>query len=261
MLGAVLGGLVVAVIYNGLCLLSLSAATQYIWTALVLLAGATVDSLARRAHRAAASGKTPRRGRRDPLTGARRPTRAELDAARDRTIPDVAAPGLRVLFAGINPGLYSAATGHHFARPGNRFWPALHDSGFTDRVFRPDEQQQLLPLGLGITNVVDRATARADELTPAEIRVGGRALAVKVARLAPRWLAVVGVTVYRTAFDRPGATIGRQKEKLAGAGLWVLPNPSGLNAHYSAAALAAEFARLRKATETSPGTGPGKRLM
>jgi TDG/mug DNA glycosylase family protein len=183
---------------------------------------------------------------------ARRPTPGELDAARDKTIPDVAAPGLRVLFAGINPGLYSAATGYHFARPGNRFWPALYHSGFTDRVFRPDEQQQLLPLGLGITNVVPRATARADELTPAEMKAGARVLAAKVARLHPRWLAVVGVTVYRTAFGHPAAKAGPREELLAGARLWVLPNPSGLNAHYSAAALAAEFARLREAASLAP---------
>jgi double-stranded uracil-DNA glycosylase len=181
------------------------------------------------------------------VTGAHRPTPEDLDAASDTTIPDVAAPGLRVLFAGINPGLYSAATGYHFARPGNRFWPALHASGFTPRLFRPDEQEQLLPLGLGITNVVARATARAGELTPAEIRSGGRVLAAKVARLAPRWLAVVGVTVYRTAFGHPGATTGPQEEPLAGSRVWVLPNPSGLNAHWTAATLATEFGRLREA--------------
>src|SRR5215469_9242928 len=143
-----------------------------------------------------------------------RPTPAALAAARQLTIPDVAAPGLRVLFSGINPGLYSAATGYHFARPGNRFWPALCAAGFTDRVLRPEEQWQLLPLGLGITNVVARATARAGELAPAEIRAGGRALTAKVERLAPRWLAVVGITVYRTAFDRPGATTGRHEQTL-----------------------------------------------
>ena len=181
------------------------------------------------------------------MTGAYRPKPADLDAARGKTIPDVAAPGLRVLFAGINPGLYSAATGYHFARPGNRFWPALHASGFTPRVFRPDEQEQLLPLGRGITNVVDRATARADELTPAEIQAGGRALAAKVARLAPRWLAVVGVTVYRTAFGHPGAQTGPQEEPLAGSQVWVLPNPSGLNASYQMDRLAEEFGRLRAA--------------
>ena len=180
------------------------------------------------------------------MIGHHRPSAAELEAARDKTLPDVAAPGLRVLFAGINPGLYSAATGYHFARPGNRFWPALYASGFTPRVFRPDEQEQLLPLGLGITNVVDRATARAEELTTAEIQDGGKMLTAKVARLEPRWLAVVGVTVYRTAFGQPGAKTGQQEELMGGTRLWVLPNPSGLNAHWNDTALAVEFTRLRE---------------
>src|SRR5262249_22639704 len=144
----------------------------------------------------------------------------------------------------------------HFARPGNRFWPALHLSGFTDRVLRPHEQWELLSLGLGITNVVARATARAGELTPAEIREGGRILADKVARLEPQWLAVVGVTVYRTAFDRPGAREGPQEDTLAGARLWVLPNPSGLNAHWPLASLAAEFGRLREASEHASMSRP-----
>jgi double-stranded uracil-DNA glycosylase len=176
-----------------------------------------------------------------------RPTPADLAAAAGATIPDVVAPGLLVLFSGINPGLYSAATGRHFARPGNRFWPALHQSGFTPRQFRPVEQDQLLGLGLGITNIVARATARADELTAAELREGGRVLQAKARRLRPRWVAVVGVTAYRTAFGRPSATVGPAEETLGGARLWVLPNPSGLNAHWNAAALAAEFARLREA--------------
>ena len=178
-----------------------------------------------------------------------RPSAGELDAARDKTIPDVAAPGLRVLFAGINPGLYSAATGYHFARPGNRFWPALHASGFTPRLFRPAEQQQLLALGLGITNVVARATARADELTSAEIRAGGRVLTAKVTRLAPRWLAIVGVTVYRTAFGHPGAKTGPQEERMGETRLWVLPNPSGLNAHWTAPQLAEAYRELREAAD------------
>ena len=181
------------------------------------------------------------------MTGTGRPSPRDLAAARDKTIPDVVARGLRVLFAGINPGLYSAATGYHFARPGNRFWPALHAAGFTDRVLRPEEQWQLLPLGLGITNVVARATANAAELSPAEIRAGGRVLTAKVERLAPRWIAIVGITVYRTAFDRPGATTRRQEQTLGGAGLWVLPNPSGLNASYQIDRLAEEFGRLRVA--------------
>ncbi len=157
------------------------------------------------------------------------------------------APGLHVLFSGINPGLVSAWTGHHFARPGNRFWPALHRSGFTPRLLRPDEQDQLPALGLGITNVVPRATARADELSRAEVVAGGRALREKVLDLAPDWLAVVGVTAYRTAFATPKAQVGRQDTTVGGTRVWVLPNPSGLNAHYTPADLAEEFSRLLRA--------------
>ena len=186
-----------------------------------------------------------------------RPTQADLEAARDATIPDVLGPGLRVVFAGINPGLYSAATGHHFARPGNRFWPALHRSGFTPRQFRPDEQDQLLALGLGITNVAPRATARAAELTPAELRAGALELQEKMARLRPQWLAVLGVTVYRTAFGQPDAVVGPQAATIGPTRVWVLPNPSGLNAHWTPPALAGEFARLR-AQASPPGSGgPG----
>lgn len=177
----------------------------------------------------------------------RRPGAAELAAARGQTIPDVAGPGLRVLFSGINPSLYSAAVGYHFARPGNRFWPALHGSGFTARLMRPQEQDDLLDLGLGITNVVARATARADELDPEEFREGGQILAAKVATLRPRWLAVVGVTAYRTAFGHPRAALGPQREDIGGAQLWVLPNPSGLNAHKTPSMLAADFRELREA--------------
>ncbi len=179
------------------------------------------------------------------MTGTRRPSSWDLTAARDKTIPDVAGPGLRVLFAGINPGLYSAATGYHFARPGNRFWPALYAAGFTDRVLRPEEQEDLLPLGLGITNVVARATARADELSADEVRAGGRVLTAKVTRLAPRWLAVVGITVYRAAFGRPGATTGQQDQALGSTQVWVLPNPSGLNAFWTTPKLVEAFRDLR----------------
>jgi double-stranded uracil-DNA glycosylase len=182
-----------------------------------------------------------------------RPTRAELAAATELTLPDVIGPDLRVLFSGINPGLYSAATGHHFARPGNRFWPALHQSGFTARQLRPDEQDQLPPMGLGITNVVGRATARADELTHAELREGGQVLAALVGRIRPRWLAVLGVTAYRTAFGQRLATVGPQPERIGPTAVWVLPNPSGLNAHWSAAGLAAEFARLRERAAEEAG--------
>jgi double-stranded uracil-DNA glycosylase len=183
---------------------------------------------------------------RGPATAKTRgPTAAELEAARNLTIPDVAGPGLRVLFSGINPGLYSAAVGYHFARPGNRFWPALHASGFTPRLMHPSEQDELPALGLGITNVVARATARADELDAAELREGGQILAVKVAELRPRWLAVVGVTAFRTAFGQRHAVVGPQPDDLGETHVWVLPNPSGLNAHWTAATLAGEFARLR----------------
>jgi TDG/mug DNA glycosylase family protein len=177
----------------------------------------------------------------------RRPTPADLLAAQDRTIPDLVGPDLRVLFSGINPSLYSAATGHHFARPGNRFWPALHRAGFTDRQLHPSEQFHLPAQGLGITNVVARATARADELSPAELVEGGRILTALVATWRPRYLAVLGVTAYRAAFARPAATVGPQPERFGDTALWVLPNPSGLNAHYQLDRLAAEFARLREA--------------
>ena len=176
-----------------------------------------------------------------------RPTKADLAAAANRTIPDVLAPDLRVLFSGINPGLYSAATARHFARPGNRFWPALHAAGFTARQLHPSEQESLLDLGLGITNVAARATARADELSAGELAEGGQILAAKVRDLRPRWLAVLGVTAYRTAFNCPKAIVGPQPEQIEATSIWVLPNPSGLNAHWSAPALAEAFAQLRLA--------------
>ncbi|MCQ9132468.1 G/U mismatch-specific DNA glycosylase [Streptomyces sp. IBSBF 2807] len=174
-------------------------------------------------------------------------TQAELEAARDRLVPDVVAGGLRVLFCGINPGLMTAATGHHFARPGNRFWPVLHRSGFTPRLMKPAEQRELLSYGLGITNVVARATARADELSAEEYREGGRLLARKVTALKPRWLAVVGVTAYRAAFDDRKAAVGPQERLIGETRVWVLPNPSGLNAHWTTETMAQEFARLREA--------------
>jgi TDG/mug DNA glycosylase family protein len=160
------------------------------------------------------------------------PSRAALLAARGKTVPDVIAPQLRVLFCGINPGLYSGATGHHFARPGNRFWPVLHRAGFTERVLAPAEEGVLLQHGLGVTNLVARTTAAADELTKDELIAGCRRLQAKVARYRPRIVAVLGVGAYRVAFGRPKAAIGRQDESLGSAAVWVLPNPSGLNAHY-----------------------------
>jgi TDG/mug DNA glycosylase family protein len=175
-----------------------------------------------------------------------RPSPADLAAARNRTIPDVVAPGLRVLFAGINPSLYSAAVGYHFARPGNRFWPALHRSGFTALQLAPTDQHLLLAERLGITNVVARATARADELDSAELKAGGIELAALTGGLGVRWLAVLGVTAYRAAFERPRAVVGPQEELLGGAGVWILPNPSGLNAHWPAPRLAEAFLELRE---------------
>lgn len=173
-----------------------------------------------------------------------------MEAARDRLVPDVVADGLHVLFCGINPGLMTAASGHHFARPGNRFWPVLHLSGFTPRLMKPSEQQELLSYGLGITNVVARATARADELSAEEYREGGRQLTAKVEQLGPRWLAVVGVTAYRAAFGDKKAQVGPQERAFGDTRVWVLPNPSGLNAHWTAATMAEEFGRLRVAAET-----------
>ena len=171
------------------------------------------------------------------------------EAAGGRTVPDVLAPGLRVLFCGINPGLYSAAVGHHFARPGNRFWPALHLAGFTDRLLSPFEDELALRYGLGVTNLVARPTASAQELSREELREGGRVLADKVLRSAPGVLAVVGIDAYRTAFGQPRATTGPQGQQVGGRPVWVLPNPSGLNAHYQLPALAAHFRQLREAID------------
>lgn len=179
-----------------------------------------------------------------------RPTPEELAAATGRTIPDVIAPGLTVLFCGINPGLYSGATGHHFARPGNRFWPALHLSGFTPRQLHPGEQSRLLDHRLGVTNLVARTTARADELGTDELRHGAARLRSLVERYRPKAVAVVGISAYRVAFDHPKATVGAQPDHLGSAILWVLPNPSGLNAHYQLPALTTEFRRLREAVAT-----------
>lgn len=177
----------------------------------------------------------------------RRPTPAEIVAAQDRTVPDLIRPGLSVLFSGINPSLYSAAVGHHFARPGNRFWPALAAGGLTPRRLDPSEGALLLDLGYGITNVVARATAAADELAPEEYVEGGRVLAGKVERDRPRVVAFLGITAYRAAFARPRAAVGPQDESIGTSRIWVLPNPSGLNAHYRLADLGALFAELRAA--------------
>jgi TDG/mug DNA glycosylase family protein len=168
-----------------------------------------------------------------------------LRAARGRAIPDLIAPGLDVLFVGINPGLYSAATGLHFARPGNRFWRALRDGGLTPDLFQPWQQRAMLACGLGITNFVRRATATAAELDDDELRAGRKVLVRKVRRYRPRVVAVVGIGAYRVAFDRPKASLGEQPDRLAGARVWVLPNTSGLNANHQAKDFAVAFGALR----------------
>ena len=191
---------------------------------------------------------TPTRSPAATSSGPRKPTSAELAKAAGNGLRDVLTPRLRVLFCGINPGLYSAATGHHFARPGNRFWPALHAAGFTPRLLHPSEQRLLLKGGCGITNLVNRATATADELAPAEFVSGRRRLAAKVRRYCPKSVVFLGLGAYRHAFGRPKVAIGRQPETFEGAEIWVLPNPSGLNANYQLAALVELFRTLRKST-------------
>ncbi len=181
-----------------------------------------------------------------------RPTREQVAAATTRSVRDLIAPGLRVLFVGINPGLYSAAIGHHFGRPGNRFWPAMHAGGFTPRLLSPFEELRLLELGYGITNLVDRATATADQLSRDELQRGATRLARKARSHEPRFIAIIGLTAYRTAFNRPRASLGRQPDPIENAVTWVLPNPSGLNAHYQPAALAKLFAELQRAAAASP---------
>jgi double-stranded uracil-DNA glycosylase len=180
-------------------------------------------------------------------TGAWRPTKEQIAAAEGRRVGDVIAPGLSVLFVGINPGLYSGAVGHHFARPGNRFWKALHLAGFTDRVLSPFEERELLGHRVGITNLVERATAGADEISPEELRRGARRLERKVCRNEPAYIAFLGLGAYRTAFGRGAAPVGSQSEQLCRSNVWLLPNPSGLNAHYQLADLGRTFADLRRA--------------
>jgi TDG/mug DNA glycosylase family protein len=175
-----------------------------------------------------------------------KPTKEQIAAAAGKTLPDVIARDLDVLFCGINPGLYTAAVGQHFGRPGNRFWPVLHRAGFTPRLLHPSEQRELLQYGCGITNIVARATAAADELTPDELREGALILERKVVRWKPRVLAIVGIGAYRTAFQRPKAQFGLQNETIGTTKLWTLPNPSGLNANYQADALAALYRELRE---------------
>lgn len=174
-----------------------------------------------------------------------KPTKAELSAAVHKTVPDLVRPGLRVLFCGINPGLYTAATGHHFARPGNRFWPALHGAGFTPRLLQAWEQSELLRQGIGVTNVVMRTTATAAELTPEDYDAGGKRLVATVEQYQPRVLAVLGIGAYRAAFGRKDAAMGLQPQLIGRTHLWVMPNPSGLNANYQLTDLIRLFADLR----------------
>lgn len=176
-----------------------------------------------------------------------RPTKADLQAAYGRVIPDLVGPGMQVLLVGINPSLYSGWSETHFARPGNRLWRTLHEAGLTDRRLHPSESEAILAAGLGITNLVARATARADELSDEEIRAGVGPLRRLVARWKPAYVAFLGISTYRVAFAVPRARVGRQEERFAGAGVWVLPNPSGLNAHYQQPDLTAAYAELRRA--------------
>jgi len=190
-----------------------------------------------------------RRTKSRAATSSGRPSAADLAAARGRSIPDVLAPRLKVLFCGINPGLYSGATGHHFARPGNRFWPALHRAGFTARQLHPSEQRELLQAGYGVVNLVNRTTAAADELQPGEFVAGRRRLAAKVRRYRPRAIAFLGVGAYCHAFGLRCAKIGPQPDLFEGAKVWVLPNPSGLNANYQLP----DLVRLFRALQSSAG--------
>jgi double-stranded uracil-DNA glycosylase len=176
-----------------------------------------------------------------------KPTRAELLDAYGAVIPDLVAPRIRVLLVGINPSLYSGWTGLHFARPGNRLWRTLHEAGFTDRLLHPSETDAVVAAGLGVTNLVARSTARADELTDEDIRAGLAPLGELVRSLCVPYVAFLGVSAYRVAFGRPKARVGRQEEPFEGGQVWVLPNPSGLNAHYQQPALTAAYADLRAA--------------
>ena len=178
-----------------------------------------------------------------------KPTKAQLLAAYGKRLPDVIALRLKVLFVGINPGLYSGAVGHHFARPGNRFWPVLHKAGFTERQLSPFEERELLKHGYGITNIVKHSTAAASELSRAELEMGGRSLKAKVRRYHPRVVAVLGLEAFRIAFGQPKAVFGPQAEHIGSSQLWVLPNPSGLNASYQLPALSRLFRKVRKAAE------------
>lgn len=178
-----------------------------------------------------------------------KPTKEEIQAAEGETVPDVINPGLDVLFCGINPSLYSGAVGYHFAYPGNRFWPAIYEAGYTERILAPYEAEKLLARGYGITNFVERATARASDLEREEFKAGGARLREKLARFRPGFLAILGIGAYRKAFGRRKVTVGEQAERFGNTRVWVLPNPSGLNAHYQLNDLARLYAEVREAAE------------
>ncbi len=174
-----------------------------------------------------------------------KPSKADLMDALNRTVDDLIDHDLKVLFCGINPGIWSGATGLHFAKPGNRFWKTLHLSGFTERLLHPTEEHELLENGLGITCFCTRTTSRADELSTQEYIEGGEILVRKIEKYKPQVLAVLGITSFRLAFQQPKAKLGLQTEKIGGATVWVLPNPSGLNAHYQLGDLARIFGEVR----------------
>ncbi|HEX3823047.1 MAG TPA: mismatch-specific DNA-glycosylase [Mycobacteriales bacterium] len=184
------------------------------------------------------------------LPAAARPAKADLQASYGLTIPDAGRPGITVLLVGINPSLWSGWAGLHFARPGNRLWRTLHEAGFTDRLLSPTDTEAIAAAGLGITNLVARSTARADELDSDEIRAGIEPLATLVRAWRPRFVAFLGISTYRIAFSQPKASVGHQATDFAGARVWVLPNPSGLNASYQQPALTAAYAELRRASQT-----------
>lgn len=190
----------------------------------------------------------------DPVTGAWTPTKEQLAKATRKRVPDLIARELDVLFCGINPGLYSAAVGHHFAGPGSRFWITLRDSKVTPRLYSAFEEDQLLELGYGITNLVPRASAMADQLSIEELRSGGRRLRKLVLHYQPRFLAVLGFVAYRTAFKQPKAQGGLQPESIGATKVWLLPNPSGLNAHHQDAGLVKLFSEFREAANVPRGT-------
>jgi TDG/mug DNA glycosylase family protein len=179
----------------------------------------------------------------------RKPTKEELAAAVGKTVPDIIAANLRVLFCGINPSVYSAVVRHHFARPGNRFWPTLYAAGFTPRLLKPEEEQELLTFGYGITNLVERATVAAAELTADELAGGGERLRAKVDSYRPQVLAILGISAYRLALNLPRAILGPQPATIGTTQLWVLPNPSGLNAHFTPADLARIYSEFRQTLE------------